>query len=206
MKKKKKKQEEKKEKDQNKAELKEEEKKNEENPCEKKNEEEKNNDSDKEEKEKTDEKKEGEEKEKEEEEEITETDLNNSLEKESNYEKYDISEKNENDFIYKRTQIPIILVDKSIKKRNKVIRTLHRFIFTNFEEEKKYFTAYIKSNKLKDIYKINSFFVSGVYDKIEPQDMVNFFNITRFRGDLPFLERDNGGVSIDIGDDMKLNI
>ena len=36
--------------------------------------------------------------------------------------------------------------------------------------------------------------------------MVNFFNITRFRGDLPFLERDNGGVSIDIGDDMKLNI
>ena len=200
-----KKQEEKKEKDQNKAELKEEEKKNEENPCEKKNEEEKNNDSDKEEKEKTDEKKEGEEKE-EEEEEITETDLNNSLEKESNYEKYDISEKNENDFIYKRTQIPIILEDKSIKKRNKVIRTLHRFIFTNFEEEKKYFTAYIKSNKLKDIYKINSFFVSGVYDKIEPQDMVNFFNITRFRGDLPFLERDNGGVSIDMGDDMKFNI
>ena len=150
-------------------------------------------------KEKTDDKKE-------EEEEITETELNNSLEKESHYEKYDISEKNENDFIYKLTQIPIILEDKSIKKRNKVIRTLFRFIFTNLDEHKKYFTANIKVNKIKEIYKINSLFLSGVYDKMEPQDMVNFFNVTRFRNDLPFLKREEGGVSIDMGEEMKFNI
>ena len=34
--------------------------------------------------------------------------------------------------------------------------------------------------------------------------MTNFFNIVRIRSDLPFLKRDDGGISIDFGENIQI--
>ena len=135
-------------------------------------------------------------------EEVTETDIDDSLERKYNCQKYDVSEKNENDFIYQQTSYSIILEDKTQKNKNKVKSILHRFIFTNMENQKKYFGAKIKSDNVKKIYKINTFLPPCINDTLSSDDITNFYNAVRLRSDLPFLERDDAGVSIDMGKEL----
>ena len=118
-------------------------------------------------------------------------------------EKYDISEKNESDFIYKKSN-PTILEDSTLKDKNKVKSTLYRLIFTNQESESKYFRATIKKRDLSNILRINCFLPQYIFDKIESHDMTNFYNIVRIRSDLPFLKRDDASISIDFKDDIQL--
>ena len=73
-------------------------------------------------------------------EEIIETEIDDSLLKEKNAEKVDISEQNENSYIYnKNLKRPIILEDQALNDRNKVKATLYRYIFTNLGVKKRYF-------------------------------------------------------------------
>jgi hypothetical protein len=140
--------------------------------------------------------------------EITETEIDNSLEKEKrNVDKYDVSEKNENSFIYRvfDDEMNIILEDKSLKDKNKVKSTLYRFIFTNKDGREKYYRAILKSKKIDDKIKANSFIPPMVFAKIGPNDISNFYNIMRIRGDLPFLKRGDANISISLSNDFKLD-
>ena len=142
--------------------------------------------------------------------EITETEIDDSLEKENRYvDKYDISEKNENSFIYRTSndnETKIILEDKSLKNKNKVKSTLYRFIFTNRDGEEKCYRAQLdKSKKLDDKIKLNYFVPFLVFDKIGPNDISNFYNIMRIRGDLPFLKRDDIKISITLSNNFSLD-
>ena len=124
------------------------------------------------------------------------------MERKYNCQKYDVSEKNENDFIYNQTSYSIILEDKTQKNKNKVKSILHRFIFTNMENQTKYFAAKIKSESVKKVFKINSFLPPYINDTLSSDDITNFYNAVRLRSDLPFLERDDAGVSIDMGKEV----
>ena len=128
-----------------------------------------------------------------------ETEIDNSIEKRYKSIKYfDISEKNENSFIYNKNKIPIVLEDKNIKDRNNVKCTLYRYIFTNRESIKKYLRAkFCCSDEISDLIKLNYFMPLNVFDIIEHNNMGNFHNILRIRGDLPFLKRDDINISID---------
>ena len=130
-----------------------------------------------------------------------ETELNDSFENNNQVTKYDFSEKNENSFIYslgsKRTS-NIIIEDKSISDKSKVKRTLFRYIFTSHENYKKLFRATIKKiERMGNIERLNSFIPSFIHGEIYSNDICNFFNISRIRGDLPFLRRDDINVTID---------
>ena len=138
------------------------------------------------------------------EEEITETEITNKLELKNRTKKYDISEKNENSFIY--TSFPnrvdaYILEDKTIKNKNKVKITLIRFIFANSGERNKNFRAKIKEVKtISSIESVNQFNPKFVNDIVEENNISNFHSIYRLRGDLPFVKDENMGVTIDFND------
>jgi hypothetical protein len=48
-----------------------------------------------------------------------------------------------------------------------------------------------------NIERLNSFIPSFIHGEIYSNDICNFFNISRIRGDLPFLRRDDINVTID---------
>ena len=128
--------------------------------------------------------------------------------KRRNVDKFDISEKNENSFIYRvfnEEDLNIILEDKSLKNRNKVKSTLFRFIFTNKDGREKYYRASLNYSKKFDVKKkINFFIPNSIFAKIGPNDISNFYNIMRIRGDLPFLKRDDVNISIGLSNNFKL--
>ena len=75
---------------------------------------------------------------------------------------------------------------------------LFRFIFTSNENYKKYFNAKIsKTDKMEDLAKLNCFIPPNIRAQIYSNDICNFFNIQRIRGDLPFLKRDDTIITID---------
>jgi len=130
-----------------------------------------------------------------------ETELNDSFETNNQVTKFDISEKNENSFIYSlgsKKFKNIIVEDKSKTDKSKVKIVLFRYIFTSNEDYKKIFRASIKnSNKSESLEKLNCFVPQFIYACINSNDICNFFNIQRIRGDLPFVKRDDINISID---------
>ena len=140
-----------------------------------------------------------------------ETEIDNSLEEENrriDIRKYDISSSTEEKIIYgvlpKKESI-VILEDNNIKDKNKVKRVLFRYIFTNTAEEKKDFRATVFS-KIPEhsVQKFNSCLMTRfIFDRINGEDMTNFYNLMRIRGELPFIERDNVAISVDLTDEIS---
>ena len=161
-----------------------------------------------EEEEKTKEKKDDKEKKKDsennEEEEIIETEITNKLDLRNKTKKYDISEKNENSFIYSLFDKRIdayILEDKSIKNKNKVKITFIRFVFTNTSRNYKNFRAKIKETKsISSIESVNYFNPKIVSDRVEGNNISYFHSIYRLREDLLFIKDENIGITIDFND------
>ena len=114
--------------------------------------------------------------------------------------KYDVSEKNENNFIYKiyrEGKDIFILEDENIKKKNKIRNTLIRFIFSNDESKKKKFNAQVKKQKgMKIQTKKNSFFVDMIRDLVRPNEITNFWTAQRLRDNLDFIKKDDIVISI----------
>ena len=140
-----------------------------------------------------------------------ETDIDNSLEEENrriDIRKYDISSSTEEKIIYgvlpKKESI-VILEDNNIKDKNKVKRVLFRYIFTNTAEEKKDFRASVFSRIPEhSVQKFNSCLMTRfIFDRINGEDMTNFYNLMRIRGELPFIERDNVAISVDLTDEIS---
>lgn len=144
-----------------------------------------------------------------------ETDIDNSLEireknKNRTVKKYDVSSVTEDKIIYNilpKRESSIILEDESIKDRNKVKRVLFRFIFTNKSEYPKKFRATISiNNDLTKLTKNNCCLIPRfIFDKVKEENITNFNNVMRIRGDLPFVERDDSAVSIDITSEINFN-
>ena len=42
-----------------------------------------------------------------------------------------------------------------------------------------------------------------IFDRINGEDMTNFYNLMRIRGELPFIERDNVAISVDLTDEIS---
>ena len=134
--------------------------------------------------------------------EITETEIDDSK---GNLDKYDISEKNENSFIYSVFSNDTILEDKSLKDKNKVKNTLYRFIFVNKDPQEKSYRAHFKySEKIKNKPILNFFIPTAIFSKIGSDDISNFYNVMRIKGDLPFLKRDDVIVSIGLSNDFNI--
>ena len=116
-------------------------------------------------------------------------------------EKFDVSEKNENDFIYKlykRHHDIFILEDKEIKDRNNVKNLLTRYIFSLSKgDEKKIFVATVKPQKsLKSQTKKNCYLMGKIHDSVEPRHVTCFWNLQRFKEDLKFVSKDDIIISI----------
>ena len=171
---------------------------------EKKEGEEKKEDGEKKEEKKENEEEEEEKNEEKEAEENIETEIDGELDK-KNHEKRDISECTENNFIYRKSKLPIILEDKTLKDKNKVKSTLIRFVFTNEDVCQKSFKAKIKRSDIKEIVRLNCFLPQYVFDKIKAKDMTNFFNVIRIKSDLPFMNRDDGSINIDMGEGIQFD-
>ena len=125
--------------------------------------------------------------------------------------KFDIEDFTENDFIYKvlnKKKSSIILEDKSIKDKNKVKRTLFRYIFTNISHNKKKYRAKISTTSdLRFIQRMNCGLLHRfIFDSVKEENITNFNNIMRIRGELPFMERENLVVSIDIQNRISFEI
>ena len=142
-----------------------------------------------------------------------ETEIDDSLElreqaKNKIVRKYDISSMTEDKIIYDilpKRESSIILEDKNIKDKNKVKRVLFRYIFTNKSNSSKAFraTVFLKQDFTK-IKQNNCCILNRFnFDIVNGENMTNFYNIMRIRGDLPFMERDNITLSIDIMDDIN---
>ena len=128
---------------------------------------------------------------------ILNTEIDDYLENRKNANIIDISEKNENDFVYHKNINWVILEDKTIKDRNKVKSTLYRLVFLNQDYDTRNLKATISKPKSNKLIKLNCFLPNYVIDKIKSCGIINFFNIPRIRSDLPFLKRDDGNFSID---------
>ena len=165
----------------------------------KSNEEKEKEDKDSDQKEKNDSEKE-EEKGEEKKEEKMETEIDNSLEEDKNAEKVDISEHDENSYIYdKNLRRPIILEDQTLKDRNKVKSTLYRYIFTNVSQKARYFRAEFKEDKdytIDKLAKINYFIPPLIKDEVKGKNNVNFYNVARLKKNLPFIKRNDITISI----------
>ena len=145
-----------------------------------------------------------------------ETDIDDSLEiqeqqKGKIIQKYNTSSsKSEENYIYSilpSRQSVIILENDSIKDKNKVKRVLFRYILTNTKYNPKSFKATISiKNSLTQIQKNNSCVIPEfIFDKMKGQNMSNFYNVYRIRGELPFIERDNSTINIELGEDINFN-
>jgi len=144
-----------------------------------------------------------------------ETDINDTLEVREKYKnrtvkKYDVSSVSEDQIIYNvlpKRESSIILEDESIKDRNKVKRVLFRYIFTNKSDAPKNFRAITSTNSdLTKLTKNNCCLIPRfIFDKVKEENITNFYNVMRIRGDLPFMERDDSAVSIDITSDINFN-
>ena len=124
--------------------------------------------------------------------------------------KYDISSVTEDKIIYNilsKKDSSIILEDKNIKDKNKVKRVLFRYIFTNKFEKKKDFRAVTSAKAiLTDLQKNNCCLIPNfTFDTVKSENIVNFYNVMRIRGELPFMERDNTTVSVDITSDLNFD-
>ena len=141
-----------------------------------------------------------------------ETDIDDSLEiKERNknriVKKFDISSITEDKIIYNilpSRESSLILEDKTIKDRNKVKRVLFRYIFTNnFRDPKKFRVTTTEKGTFTKIQKSNCcVFTKFIFDEVKEKDITNFYNVMRIRGELPFMERDNFILNIDITDSI----
>ena len=144
-----------------------------------------------------------------------ETDIDDSLEEKEKsrgitVKKYDISSVSEDKIIYNilsKKDSSIILEDKNIKDKNKVKRVLFRYIFTNKFEKKKDFRAVTSAKAiLTDLQKNNCCLIPNfTFDTVKSENIVNFYNVMRIRGELPFMERDNTTVSVDITSDLNFD-
>ena len=145
-----------------------------------------------------------------------ETDIDDSLEiqeqqKGKIIQKYNTSSsKSEENYIYSilpSRQSVIILENDSIKDKNKVKRVLFRYILTNTKYNPKSFKATISiKNSLTQIQKNNSCVIPEfIFDKMKGQNMSNFYNVYRIRGELPFIERDNSTINIELSEDINFN-
>ena len=176
------------------------EQKNEEEEKDKSNEEKEKEDKDSDQPEKNDSEKEEEKGEDEKKEETIETEIDNSLEEEKNAEKVDISEHDENSYIYdKNLKRPIILEDQTLKDRNKVKSTLYRYIFTNVSQKSRYFRGEFKEDKdytIDKLAKINYFIPPLIKDEVKGKNNVNFYNVSRLKKNLPFIKRNDITISI----------
>ena len=139
------------------------------------------------------------EKEKEEEENII-TEINPDLEERASAVKYDVSEKNENSFIYRiynEEKDIFILEDKSKKDKNNVRCLVCRYIFANSDPRKKIFHATIKKQRdLKSQTKKNCLIVDEVKDNVLPHQNTCFMILQRFRDNLEFIKKDDIVISI----------
>ena len=127
-----------------------------------------------------------------------ETDINDTLEIREKYKnrtvkKYDVSSVSEDQIIYNvlpKRESSIILEDESIKDRNKVKRVLFRYIFTNKSDAPKNFRAITSTNSdLTKLTKNNCCLIPRfIFDKVKEENVTNFYNVMRIRGDLPFME------------------
>ena len=94
-----------------------------------------------------------------------------------------------------------ILDDDSLKNKNKVKKTLIRFIFVNIGIESKKFKALIKDTKnMTNMEKITTPNPKVILDKVESRNISSFHSIYRLRGDLPFIKNENTGITIDFND------
>ncbi len=145
------------------------------------------------------EKEEEKEKEKEEEENII-TEINPDLEERASAVKYDVSEKNENSFIYRiynEEKDIFILEDKSKKDKNNVRCLVCRYIFANSDPRKKIFHATIKKQRdLKSQTKKNCLIMDEVKDNVLPHQNTCFMILQRFRDNLEFIKKDDIVISI----------
>ena len=126
--------------------------------------------------------------------EYSNSEIEEELDEKGNVKEYDVSEKNENDFIYyvyKNSEDIFILEDKGKKDRNNVKNFLIRYIFThNGGVDNKNFTAKIKeTNSLKSQTKSNCHIMSDIKDSIEPYQMTCFWNLQRFKDELKFVSK-----------------
>ena len=141
-----------------------------------------------------------------------ETDIDDTLELRKPFiRKYDISSMTEGKIIYDilpEKESSIILEDKNIKDRNKVKRVLFRYIFTNKSNNTKFFKAEIRHSKFNfnEIQQNNCCIVNKyIFFKVNGEDMTNFYNIMRIRGELPFMKRENINLQIDITNGIKFS-
>ena len=135
------------------------------------------------------------------EEEYTNSEIDKELENRSNAEKFDISEKNENAFLYtlyKKHHDIFILEDKEKKDRNNVKNLLTRYVFSFMKgDDKKHFNAKVKpQNSIKSQAKKNCFLIGKINDSVEPGQATGFWNMQRFRENLKFISKDDIIISI----------
>ena len=138
---------------------------------------------------------------KEESKEEIETEITNKLDEKDTTIKCDVSQKNENSFIYDlfgRRVSAYILEDKSLKNKNKVKSTFVRFIFLKTDSHSKNFKATIKrQNSMSKLIKLNFFSPNLIADRVEGNDNINFHSIYRIKGDLPFIKNESISITID---------
>jgi len=144
-----------------------------------------------------------------------ETEIDDSLEeqeKENNkiVKKFDVSSETEENFIYgilPKGQSTVILEDNSIKDKNKVKRVLFRYILTNKSKREKSFRAVVSvKNSLSHLKRNNSCYIPEfIFDNVGSQNITNFYNVMRIRGEFPFMERDKSTINIDLDDSINFN-
>ena len=118
-----------------------------------------------------------------------------------NVEKYDVSEKNENSFLYKiyKGKDTFILEDKKVKNKNKVKLTLSRFIFSNKEDRYRNFNAEVKKQKSIKVQTLKNCFIASdnkIRDKVDSKQMKCFLNLQRFRENMTFPTKEDIVISI----------
>ena len=130
------------------------------------------------------------------------SEINKELDQKEYVEKYDVSKKNENDFLYnlyKDEKNIFILEDKEKKDRNNVKNFLMRFVFSRVRgDEKKIIEATIKpQSSLKNQSKKNFYLMKVIKDQTKPHQITNFWNMQRFKDELKFVKEDDIMVTIE---------
>ena len=101
----------------------------------------------------------------------------------------------------KEYKFEIIKPEETIGSKEEITLNQNKF------EKKKDFRAVTSAKAiLSDLQKNNCCLIPNfTFDTVKSENIVNFYNVMRIRGELPFMERDNTTVSVDITSDLNFD-
>ena len=117
----------------------------------------------------------------------------------NNWEYYDVSNKNEIEFLFNNIKTrKAVIEDKNIKDKNDIKSTLIRYIILNRHTKFNFRVRLSEQKDVNPVVYLNFFFPDTLFDSCEDKNIVDFIQFYRTKGDLHFEKEEYTHMDISI--------